>query len=290
MSVRSVYARRRRIEENKDTVLSSPNVSNDIWETMYPKRLPIEISDGVVLVGSDAHYWPGVITTAHRGFCHLAKELKPKAVILNGDGFDAAKASRHDRIGWEKVPTLKQEMEAVMDRTHEIMQSSGDAKLFWTLGNHDLRYESRLSNKVPEYEGVEGFTLRDQFPMWQFAVSLWINDDVVVKHRYKGGIHATHNNTVNAGMTIITGHLHSLKVTPFDDYRGTRWGVDTGTMIEPCNITPGGPQVNYNEDNPQNHRSGLIVLTFRNGKLLWPEICRVVENGVIDFRGQLISV
>jgi hypothetical protein len=26
------------------------------------------VKDGVVLVGSDAHYWPDIISTAHRGF------------------------------------------------------------------------------------------------------------------------------------------------------------------------------------------------------------------------------
>lgn len=290
IAVRNVYARRKRIEENKDLIINAPSKQAIDWETMYPKRLPITIENGIVLIGSDAHYWPGIVTTAHRAFCHLAKELKPHSIILNGDGFDAARASRHDRIGWEQTPTLKHEKEAVIDRTHEIVEASPESKLYWTLGNHDLRFESRLSNKVPEYEGIEGFTLRDQFPLWSFAVSIWINNEVVVKHRYKGGTHATHNNTVNAGKTIVTGHLHSLKVTPFDDYNGTRWGVDTGTMIEPCGKDTGGPQVNYNEDNPQNHRSGFIVLTFKDGKLLWPEICRVVSDGVVDFRGNLIRV
>jgi hypothetical protein len=49
------------------------------------------------------------------------------------------------------------------------------------------------------------------------------------KHRMKGGIHAAHNNTLHAGTTMVTGHLHSVKVTPFSDYNGTRWDVDTGT-------------------------------------------------------------
>ena len=58
---------------------------------------------------------------------------------------------------------------------------------------------------------------------------LRVNGNVVIKHRMKGGIHAAHKNTLHAGTTMVTGHLHSLKVTPFSDYNGTRWGVDTGT-------------------------------------------------------------
>jgi hypothetical protein len=33
--------------------------------------------------------------------------------------------------------------------------------------------------------------------------------------------------------THVHGHLHKLQVTPWADYRGRRYGVDTGTMAEP---------------------------------------------------------
>lgn len=108
----------------------------------------------------------------------------------------------------------------------------------------------------------------------------------MVKHRFKNGVHATHNNTVNSGVSIVTGHLHSLKVTPFSDYHGTRFGVDTGTLADPS-----GPQfVNYTEANPTNWRSGFAVLTIHNGKLLWPELVHVIEPGKVEFRGVVLDV
>jgi hypothetical protein len=58
-----------------------------------------------------------------------------------------------------------------------------------------------------------------------------------------------HNATLWAGRNIITSHLHSLKVTPFSDYNGARFGVDTGTLANPYS-----EQFNYQEDNPRNHR------------------------------------
>jgi len=116
--------------------------------------------------------------------------------------------------------------------------------------------------------------------------SCWPTDNVVVKHRWKGGIHATHNNTVNSGKSIVTGHLHSLKVTPFADYNGNRFGVDTGTLAEPS-----GPQFeNYLEQSPTNWRSGFVVLTFKDGEMLWPEIVHKWADGQIEFRGQIIDV
>jgi hypothetical protein len=179
-----------------------------------------------------------------------------------------------------------EELKACQERLGEIEAIASGAKLVWCVGNHDSRFSTRLAANVPEFQGVKGFKLKDHFPAWIPSWSAWINEDIVVKHRYKGGVHATHNNTVNSGKTIVTGHLHSLKVTPFDDYDGTRWGVDTGTLAD-----ADGPQfVDYSEDSPKNHRSGFAVLTFKDGELLDPELCRVKKFGEVVFRGCVIDV
>lgn len=249
-------------------------------------RYALGVQDGTVLVGSDCHFWPGVRTTAFKGFLYFMEMLKPQVVVLNGDLFDGASISRHPRIGWDRKPTVMEEIKACQDRLHEVEALAEGIPKVWPCGNHDARFESFLAANAPQMEKVPGFKLKDHFPNWTPCWSLWINDDVVIKHRARGGTHATHNNTVNAGKTIVTGHLHSLKVTPFDDYNGTRWGVDTGTMADAY-----GPQfADYTEDGFRNHRSGFAVLTFRNGRLLWPELAHVCEEGVIDFRGHLIDV
>jgi hypothetical protein len=85
---------------------------------------------------------------------------------------------------------------------------------------------------------------------------------------------------------MVTGHLHSLKVMPVSDYNGTRWGVDAGTMADPY-----GPQFyNYTELNPVNWRSGFAMLTFKRGKLMWPETAWVSGPNAVQFRGQEWSV
>lgn len=283
---RVVLRRRLAVEARIGRKLLQPSQQDERRLGDYPMRAHAEVADGVVIVASDAHYWPDEITTAHRGLCKLIKELKPKMVVMNGDVLDGARISRHPAIGWTKTPTLKQELAACEERLGEIEKAAGQScALWWTLGNHCIRFESKLSNDAGEYEGVKGVRLADHFPRWRHAVSLWLNDSVVIKHRIKGGVHATHNNTLHAGKTTVTGHLHSLKVTPFSDYNGTRWGVDTGTASEPY-----GEHANYAEDNPLNHRSGFIVLTFVGGDLLWPEIVSVYDERRIQFRGALIEV
>ena len=130
-----------------------------------------------------------------------------------------------------------------------------------------------------------GFKLTDHIPNWDFCWAVWPTSKCIVKHRYKGGIHAAHNNTLSSGVSICTGHLHSLKVTPYSDYNGNRFGVDTGTLAE-----PDGPQFTYAELNPSNHRSGFAVLNFFNGQLLWPELVHRFSEDHVEFRGEVIDV
>lgn len=277
---RGIYKRRRRLEETIDRPIHAPN---RIPAEHHAERLRLDIENGVVLVASDAHYWPGFVSTAHLAFLKACEMMDPVAVVMNGDAFDGAAISRWPVGSWLDLdrPTVEDELNACRERLGEIEDAGGGAKLYWPLGNHDARFESKLAAHVPEFHNVHGTSLKHHFPNWQPCWSLWINDDVVIKHRFKGGIHATHNNAMWAGKTVVTGHLHSLKVTPFSDYNGTRYGVDTGTLADPY-----GPQFSYGEDNPKNHRSGFAVLTFKDGRLMWPEVAHVVAPGIVEFRGK----
>ncbi len=284
---RKVFDRRRKIELRRGISLQAPAKGGGILQfDQHPAVIPISIQNGHILVGSDSHYWPGIVTTAHRAFLEFAKEFKPKVIIKNGDEADFPQISRHAQIAWESRPKLSVEVDNLKAMLSEIEKTTPDARLLWPLGNHDARFESRLSQVAPEYADIHGVHLKDNFPKWEPCWAVFVNDDLVVKHRFKSGIHATHNNAMWAGRSIITGHLHSLKVTPLSDYNGTRWGVDSGTMADPY-----GPQFyNYTEINPVNWRSGFILLTFVNGRLLWPEIIWVSGKDEVQFRGKVMRV
>jgi hypothetical protein len=288
MHIRSVYGRREHLEKKigRQIIAASAHAARSTRQgIVHPGRIELRLRDGAVLIGSDSHYWPGIISTAHRAFVKFCKTLKPAIVIKNGDELDGATISRHPPINWEKRPSVQEELETTKDRLGEITVAAGKARRLWPLGNHDSRFETRLATVAPEYARVHGFHLKDHVADWEPCWSVWINDDVVIKHRFRGGIHATHNNTLWSGKTIVTGHLHSQKVTPITDYHGTRWGVDCGCIADIY-----GPQFEYMEDNARNWRSGFCVLTFKDGTLLQPELVRVVEEGIVDFRGQLIEV
>jgi hypothetical protein len=290
VDLRNTKRRRKRLEELHGVSLESNKQGPLIKVPNNPARKMLGIENGTVIVFSDAHFWPGIHTTAFKGLIWAIKEFQPKAIIANGDVFDGASISRYPRIGWDSTPSVIQELKACEIALGEIEDTAKKARsnsqLIWTLGNHDARFENRLAANAPQYEFVKGFTLKDHFPTWHPCWSCWPAENVAVKHRWKGGIHATHNNTVNSGVSIVTGHLHSLKVTPFSDYNGNRFGVDTGTLAE-----PNGPQFeNYLEDSPTNWRSGFSVLTFHNSRLLWPELVHKWDEGQVEFRGKVYDV
>ncbi len=290
VDIRNVHGRRRRLEKLHNICIDAKAASAHHYKHLaspeHSARKHFECTNGTVLIFSDAHFWPGVRTTAFKALLMFIRELKPTAIINNGDAFDGASISRYPRIGWDSKPSVIEELKACKERLGEIEDAANGAKLYWPLGNHDARFENRLAQNASEYEGVKGFSLKDHFTAWAPCWSVWINQQIVVKHRLKGGIHATRNNTLNAGLTTFTGHLHQLKVTPLDDYRGTRWGVDTGTLADPS-----GPQfTDYLEDGHTDWRSGFAVATFYQGDLLWPEVCRVKAFHQVDFRGNVIDV
>jgi len=215
---RNVMARRRKIEQKKGIELAAEDARQKRPTTHIGSaptsaaRYSLGIENGTVLVFSDAHFWPGIRSTAYKGLLWAIKELKPKAIINNGDAFDGANISRHPRIGWDSKPSVVQELHACEAALGEIEDLAKNAKLVWSLGNHDARFENRLANTVPEFMHVGGFKLADHFPAWIPCWSCWPTEKVVVKHRFKGGIHATHNNTVTAGISIVTGLGSDVKL------------------------------------------------------------------------------
>lgn len=285
---RNVHERLSKIEAKLGKKLrfgvgSRVQVSRDL------KPNPIDLENGVIMVASDCHYWPGYVSTAHRAFVKVASLLKPSIVVVNGDEFDGATISRHDRIGWDKRPSVEEELAEVDARLTEIKKAAKGAMRLGTFGNHTMRFDTYLASHAPAVEGVPGLRYEDRFPDWTYQWAWMVNGHTLIKHRIKNGIHATWTNTADAQISTVTGHLHNLRVTPRSTMsplnNGHIYGVDTGMLADPW-----GPQFDYLECGPRNWRSGFAVLTVHDGLLMPPELCQVVEEDVVFFRGNRIEV
>jgi hypothetical protein len=291
---RNVHARRRAIEARHKINLSSPDPRSPENKTLVTHdRVEVQITlhNGIILASGDLHFMPGIIPVMHRAMCHLANKLKPYAIVWNGDVADFPQISRHPSIGWEGYPTVAKELEAINDRSKEVMDAAPSAKRIWTAGNHDLRFESRLANVASEYRGVKGIHLKDHCPEWTPAWFCTVNggtqSHTEIRHREKSGVHAGYNNTKEAGVTLVTGHDHRADVVAYDDRRGRRYGVRHGMGAD----SPRDPQfVNYLEGKHTNWQSALAVLTYKDGVLLQPELALRYGEDSYQFRGEVVKV
>jgi hypothetical protein len=290
IALRNVYERRNKIEAKRGIVLPSAGDEGKKGRgdagsnpNDYLQRITLDGFTGTCVVFSDCHYWPHrEPSVAHKALVEVVKEIRPNLLIGNGDLFDGAKLSRFPRNGWEYQPKVKDELEEAKERLGEIRP--GRARRIRTIGNHCIRFDRHLAMHAGDMEGIFGTRLADHLPAWEECVSVFINGHTMVKHRFHGGIHAAYQNTLRAGTNIVTGHTHHLEVKPWGDYRGRRYGVQTGAIADVA-----GPQFGYTEDNPTAWCSGFAVLTFdKDGRLLYPELCEVIE-GVAYFRGQRVA-
>lgn len=277
--------RRRNVEESLGIQL--PKGRPEVWREMHHRQhIDYRLDDGVVIVGSDAHCWPEIYGTAMAAFVDFHRRLKPDLTILNGDGLDGARISRHPRNGWEQRPKVKEELEATSDFLDQITKANPNGKRKRTKGNHDSRFDSYFSSHAAEMEGVMGTKLEDHLPGWQECMSITINGNCIVQHRYRSGIHAVYNNVREYGCHVVTGHRHRQEARPWTNQLGTWWGVDTG-VLAPVNH----PAFAYTEQRkPTDWRSGFAVLTFKDGKLMPPDLATVTDEdrGEIYFRGQTL--
>lgn len=268
--------------------------NRDYERQRHGARVVLPIRDGCVLVVSDQHYFPGLpASRAHVASVKLAKRLRPWAVVANGDAIDGSSISRWPTSSFVELqgrPLVAAEIGVTVKRLGDYEDFDFVKYLVWNLGNHDARYETWLAEKAPQYAGVDGFTLREHFPFWLPA---WRTDfrrtpkdapEVIVKHRFKGGMHAGQNNALWTATSCVTGHDHMLKAYPITNSRALVWGVHAGTTapIDSPLFT------HYTEDNVVNWQEGFALLHFKGGRFIGPELVHVREDGKAIFRGELI--
>jgi hypothetical protein len=284
MAATMVCQRRKNLEEALGIEL--PRGRPEVWRAQsHRQKLEIALDHGTILAGSDLHAWPELYGTAMAAFVNANRQLKPDIVILNGDGLDGAKISRHARIGWDKRPSVKEELDALGDFLEEVRKANPNAKYIYTLGNHSMRFETYLSSNAPEVEGLKGTTLAEYIPGWQVCMAVMVNKNLLIKHRHKSGVHNAWQNVRDAGIHIVTGHTHRQVCRPWTNFGGTWYGTDLG-MLAPVD----GPQFDYCEIGNQglsDWRSGFAVFTLRDGQLMPPDLCTVTneERGEVYFRG-----
>jgi hypothetical protein len=246
---------------------------------LYPAQLSFDIRGGSVLIGGDAHIWPDVDTVTMKAFIQVARQIKPTAIILNGDIIDGARVSRHGNKLGSYAPKVSDEIDSAKAWMAKLPRCN---HRIFTIGNHDERVDNYLANHASELDEYTG-RLSDRFPMWEFCYAATINDRVEVRHRFRSGIHAAYNNALNSGVTMVSNHTHAQNVTAVRNRLGTHWGVETGMLGDPNHKS-----FQYGEGAPSRAHCGFAVLTFdESGILLPPELCQMIDGRPV-FRGKYV--
>lgn len=245
----------------------------------YERMVHIEAPNTTWIIGSDLHIWEPNPPLIYKAFCAVAKKLKVDGIIMNGDVIDGGRVSRHPTLLHNYAPKIDEEVECAKEWFKMLPNAR---HRLWTLGNHDIRINNYVANNATELADYVP-SLFSHFPTWDIAYAFTINEQAEIRHRFRSGIHAGYNNSIHAGITLISGHTHQLQITAIRDRRGTRWGVETGMMND-----PNGPQFEYAEGQPSRANQGFVVITFdEEGHLMPPEICELV-NGRPVFRGEYV--
>jgi predicted phosphodiesterase len=273
----TAQARIRMATERLDKVKDAHPQLRKQWSIKPMNNLNIE-GPCKILVGGDLHAWTGEPPIMWQAFCKVAKEIKPNAIILLGDMIDAARVSRFGKSLGSQAPKVNEEIETLQRWLQDLPHVH---HRFWVIGNHDIRVDNYIANQASELDDYIG-SLAQRFQAYDFSYGVNINN-VEYRHRFRGGIHAAHNNVMNAGISMVTGHTHQLKATPHRTRQGTLWGIEAGMLGDPH-----GPQFEYTEGIPTKYHSGFVLISHdEEGNMLPPELCESV-GGRPCFRGEYV--
>jgi hypothetical protein len=293
MALSAIYKRRRELEKKGVSLVSVPSTSNAEGaaqrfgysnQNHFLRRRQFKIKDGVVVVFSDPHWTPDHSTTGQNALEEVVKELRPSLVVCGGDALDGNVISKWDPTrGHHKRFSLREELDTCVEHFTAIEAVAGKAELAWTLGNHDTRLSRYVAVQADQLLDLPYTRLEDWFPKWPLSWTVEINPGApgmtVIRHRNQAGM--LHMQAMKAGCHYAHGHLHKLNVHRFPTFQGVRYSVDCGSLAD-----PDSDPFDYAEGNPD-HAQGFVVLTFKNWKLLPPELVEIVE-GTAYFRGREI--
>lgn len=289
----NIYARRKRVEKRLGITLQTVAANGRDYPysppTQFERRRLFTVKDGSVVIFSDPHWLPDHSTVGQEALERVIKKVKPVGIICGGDAADGDTISRYDPTrGHHKRFTVREEMECVkmhFDSLDAVIDRfCPNAFRAWTLGNHDVRLSRFVATRAPEMLDMPYTRLEDWVPRWPLSWTVEINSNTpgmtVVRHRNQAGM--LHLQGQKAGCHYVHGHVHKLNVHTLATFSGYRFSVDTGSLADP---ESGG--FDYGEGGA-NHCQGFAVLTYRDYKLLMPELV-YVQDGTAYFRNEVIA-
>lgn len=192
-----------------------------------PFKLPLACNN--ILLISDLHipyHDINAITIA----LDYGKQENVNTIFINGDLIDNAQVSRFERDLSKR--SVKQEFDAAKQFLVSLRSAFPNAEIYWLKGNHCIRWEKFLSQKVREIWDDPYFHLEERLRLNEQNVKI-LDDTVLVKvgklsithghHIFKGvfsPVSPARGAYMKAKQSVIVGHLHRASHHPEIDLDG----------------------------------------------------------------------
>ncbi len=197
------------------------NLPESHQEAREPFRLPTACNN--VLMISDLHipyHDIDAITIA----LDYGKKNKVNTIYINGDLIDNAMVSKFEKDLRKR--SVKQEFDATKQFLVSLRKAFPKASIYWAKGNHCVRWEKFLMQKVQEIWDDPYFRLEERLRLNEERITL-IDDSILVKigkltvahghHIFKGifsPVSPARGAFMKAKQSIIVGHLHRASHHP----------------------------------------------------------------------------
>jgi len=191
------------------------NLPTSYKEDRKPLRLP-EACNNILLI-SDLHipyHDIDAITVA----LDYGREKKVNTIFINGDLIDNAQVSRFEKDMRKR--SVKEEFDLTKQFLVSLRAAFPDAAIYWLKGNHCVRWEKFLQQKVSEIWDDPYFHLEERLRLNEQKITI-IDDTVLVKagklsithghHIFKGifsPVSPARGAYMKAKQSVIVGHLH----------------------------------------------------------------------------------
>ena len=184
-------------------------------ESYANEYTPFEIKQSRILIISDLHF-PYQDNEAISLALDYGKEKKIDCIILNGDIFDFATISRHEK-DWRSRNVI-QEFEAVKSFFKTLRAHFPKTKIVYKYGNHDERYEKFLYAKAPEIFDMPEFQLEIILKLGELKIDIVkdkrpiIVGKLTVLHGHElfgmGGVNPARATFTKTMEDTLVGHYH----------------------------------------------------------------------------------
>jgi predicted phosphodiesterase len=177
---------------------------------------PYLINQSKTLIISDLHF-PYQDNEAIKIAINYGKEKQVNCILLNGDIFDFASISRHEK-SWRQRQ-VHQEFEAVRIFLNSLREHFPKAKIVFKYGNHDERYEKFLFLKAPEIFDCTDFQLEVLLKLGELKIEV-VKDKLPIKigkltvlHGHElfggsGGVNPARGTFLKTLENVVVGHYH----------------------------------------------------------------------------------